>query len=204
MKTLFSLLTLTLGLSSGLLAQKASCSHTFEADGFYNWSFTGNSISLLATQSFGRHAISFGAKIHDNTPITDNRGYAHYRRFNAEKKHETLGLNLGYRFDIRKTDAAVNPYAFYLLQVSRLRLITDYEAHFEIISQTDPIVVFDHTVGVGLQVELVKNLYLNQSFGVGMAQLDSPYASFNRVSHDYFVSGRLGLTYRFSSSEDVD
>ncbi len=156
------------------ISQEEAQNKKFEIDAFYNWSMTGRSISVIANKPFKQHVISFGVKYHDNHFITDNQNYSYKNRFREEKLKEALGMNLGYRFDFIKQNEVVNPYVFYLLQASYLRLIRNYTydpysgntAGFVLIDVTDPFYIFEHVIGVGIQTKLFKGFYLNQSAGM--------------------------------------
>jgi len=203
MKTFILTLLLALTITTHLFGQQASSPRQIELDLFYNWSYVGKNVSLMVDKQLGRHAISLGMKYHDNHFITDNRGYAFKNRFREGGPKEAFGLNIGYQFDLVKGNKFVIPYAFYLLQVSHLRLISDYTydanstatAGFVILDETEPFFIFEHVIGIGLQTRIFENFYLNQSFGIGNAHF-KPFGPSSWNVHEALLFFRMGMTYR--------
>lgn len=201
MKRIFCCFSLTLILFTAF-AQDTIPRPKLEIDAFYNWSMVGKSISLLVNKPLGRHVISAGLKYHDNHIITDKQNYVYKNRFREDGTREALGLNIGYRFDLCRKNQIVNPYLFYLLQVSYLRNIENYAyapysgalAGQVLLKVSNPFYIFEHTIGIGLQTRLFRHFYLNQSVGIGWAHF-KPHDSFQTVG-DPVTLLRIGATYK--------
>src|SRR5436190_22327253 len=102
-KIVFTTLILMFTILS--FSQKDSINHRFkkEIDINYNWSLIGRNLSINYNQYIGRHAIIIGVKQHyNNGAITDNQNYVYKNRGCATNFGESIGLNIGYKFDLLK------------------------------------------------------------------------------------------------------
>jgi len=183
-----------------------------EIDIHYNWAHIGNNISINYNHYIGRHAVTLGIKKHYNEPITDNQGYVYKKRGYAQNNKESIGLNIGYRFDILKNREIVTPYFFFQSQISNLRFRRVYE-NIDIVDNkptiseyttiTSPRFITENVIGIGMTTKIFKNFYLNQSAGIGVSTFkskDDGYypASANKTVSDPASLIRMGLTYRLN------
>lgn len=204
------LIGLIIIFSSYIFGQKSSDYsekvHHLELDAFYTWTMTGQNVSVQGSKYMGNHAFSFGLKYHINRPVLDNQNYVYKKRFFEREFPEAIGFNLGYMFE-PSDNHVVRPYFYYSLQTSYLRLIRDYTTEYSsqsvvagmtVLNETSPFFVFENSIGVGLKTRVYKNVYLNQSAGIGMAWLLNVPNSYARYNIEWVTSLKLGISYRFN------
>lgn len=202
---------ITLSNSSIVEAQNSSNS----VDLLYNYSHIGQSISANWNFNCGeKHTFVTGIKYHMNMPINDNRGFLFRHRFYSENAFQSLGLNLGYERHFKFNESAIEPYVFYLLQAShgmRARFTTEVcdTVNWNVehrTAYTGQLYSLEHGIGVGFTVKACKNLYLNQSVGIGVVNIwekftglfDKTYYNYSWEIADVY---RVGLTYKFGNSK---
>ncbi len=184
-----------------------------EIDVNYNWSHIGRSLNLNYNHYFGRHAISLGIRQHyNNGAITDNQNYVHKNRGYSTSFNESIGLNIGYKFELLRKHEYLMPYLFFQSQISNIRFKNTYE-HYETNSNniyssqtteiSKPVFVTENYIGIGLKVKLYKNLFLNQTIGVGIATFtgeETKGTLFNKPINsniEFSHSIKIGLIYQF-------
>lgn len=184
-----------------------------EIDVNYNWSHIGRSLNINYNHYFGRHAVIIGIKKHyNNAGITEMPRYVFKNKGHATNFKESIGMNIGYRFDLLKKHEYLMPYIFFQSQISNIRFngsytnpeIEDnmlvYNTYHDI---SEPIFVTENYLGIGLKVKLYKNLYLNQTIGVGLATFkgkDTRGMLFNKpinTNLEFSHSIKIGLIYQF-------
>lgn len=195
-------------------AQKDTSSNRFkkELDVNYNWSHIGRNLSINYNQYIGRHAFIIGVKQHYNSVITDNQGYAFRNRGYANNFGESIGLNIGYKYDLLKQHDYLMPYIFFQSQLSNIsyKYIGDeiiyspngnyIHSYSEVVG---PFFTTENFIGFGLKIRLYKNLFLNQTAAVGLTTIESkePYILRGK-KRSYHIDGatsiKLGLIYQFS------
>ncbi|MCD6019174.1 MAG: hypothetical protein K0S53_2295 [Bacteroidetes bacterium] len=215
MKNLIILLSLICIQSSTYFSQTDSLfrKNKKEIDVNYNWSHLGRSMNLNYNHYFGCHALSIGVRQHyNNGAITDNQNYVYKNRGYSTNFSESIGLNIGYKFDLLKKHDYLMPYLFFQSQISNIRFKRTYE-YSEIrdnvlVYHTDSeisklFLVTENYIGFGLKVKLYKNLYLNQTIGVGIATFkgeDTRGMLFNKpinANIEFSHSVKIGLIYQF-------
>lgn len=183
-----------------------------EIDVNNNWSHIGRSLNLNYNHYFGRHAISIGIRQHyNNGAITDNQNYFYKNRGYSTNFKESIGLNIGYRFDLLKKHDYLMPYLFFQSQISNIRFKRIYEyaeirnntlVHHTDSEVSDLLLVTENYIGFGLKVKLYKNLFLNQTIGVGIATFkgkDTKGMLFNKPINfniEFSHSIKIGLIYQ--------
>ena len=189
-------------------------SHKKEIDVNYNWSHIGRSLNLNYNHYFGRHALSIGVRQHYNSVITDNQGYAYKNRGYATNFNESIGINIGYKCDLLKKSEIVIPYLFFQSQLSNIRFKTEYETYEmnvntnsmmekRITEISNPFFVTENYIGFGLKARLIKNLFLNQTIGGGIATFkgDNTKGKLFEKPLNYNIefshSIKIGLIYQF-------
>lgn len=187
-------------------------SHKKEIDVNYNWSHIGRSLNINYNHYFGHHALSIGVRQHYNSVITDNQGYVYKNRGYATNLQESIGLNIGYKYDFLKKSSIVIPYLFFQSQLSNIRFKHPYEYYesssngiYTVIASenTNPIFVTENYIGFGLKVKLFKDLFLNQTIGGGIATFkgDNTKGKIFEKSINYDIefshSIKIGLIYQF-------
>lgn len=184
-----------------------------EIDCNYNWSHIGRNLSINYNQYIGRHAITIGVKQHyNNGAITDNQHYLYKNRGHANNFIESIGINIGYKFDLFKSHEYLMPYVFFQSQLSNIRFKQEYERfetnssnsiYYKTITEiSEPLFVTENYVGFGLKVRLYKNLFLNQSIGGGIATFKTSEKYYqNGKLRNYNLEGclsiKIGLIYQF-------
>ncbi|MES2566906.1 MAG: hypothetical protein V4565_08565 [Bacteroidota bacterium] len=184
-----------------------------EIDVNYNWSHIGRSLNLNYNHYFGRHAIAIGIRQHyNNGAITDNQNYVYKNRGYATNFRESIGLNIGYKFDLLKKHKYLMPYIFFQSQISNISFkrihenpeIWDNTLIIQRYTETSkPLFVTENYVGFGLKVRLYNNLFLNQSIGVGIATFAGENTKgmlFNKPINfniEFSHSIKIGLIYQF-------
>ena len=206
---IFKIINLFLVLSLNAFTQdnsnKTEGKNSIEIDGFYIWTMTGQNLSVMGTKYIGKHGISIGLKYHINKPILDNQNFSYKHRFIEREFPEALGLNLGYKFEPLNKSKVVRPYLYYMLQISYLRNVREYTSEYDgssliagmtIMNETSPFFIFENSIGIGLQTKLYKNIYLNQSAGIGMAGFLNMPDYYSRFNYEWVTSFKLGMSYR--------
>ncbi len=184
-----------------------------EIDVNYNWSHIGRSLNLNYNHYFGRQAISIGIRQHyNNGAITDNQNYVYKNRGYSTNFKESFGLNIGYKLDLLRKHDYLMPYVFFQSQISNIRFKTTYDSpgvweNMLIINtyteMSEPLFVTENYIGFGLKVKLYKNLFLNQTIGVGIATFkgkDTKGMLFNKPINfniEFSHSIKIGLIYQF-------
>lgn len=174
-----------------------------EIDVNYNWSHLGRSLNLNYNHYFGRHALSIGIRQHYNSVITDNQNYVYKNRGYATNFSESIGLNIGYKFDLIKKHDYLMPYVFFQSQISNIRFKRIYDNpevwdNMLIIKRyteiSEPVFVTENYLGFGLKVRLFKNFYLNQTIGGGIATF--------KASEEFYQNGKL-RKYNFEGCSSI-
>lgn len=185
-----------------------------EIDCNYNWSHIGRSLNLNFNQYFGRHALIIGIKQHYNSLIVDDQHYVYKNRGNASNFAESIGINIGYKYDLLKKSKIVIPYLFFQSQISNIRFKNSYEIYEtnsnttsiyakRITDLSDPFFVTENYFGFGLKVKIYKNLFLNQTIGAGIATFQGKNTSSQlfkkQINYDieFSHSIKIGLIYKF-------
>jgi len=139
---------------------------------FYNFGHIGHNLSLNYNHSFGRHAISIGAKYHLATEIRNPDSRFEGCRFKpftstnpaasvAGEFRSRIGLNLGYQYRLVKAESWLTPYLFYQLQATFSMPV--WRQHYPGGSYT----VFENAAGIGIQPVLWNRLRLDAGIGIG-------------------------------------
>lgn len=213
MKNLFILIIICMN-TLNYYSQIDSISNKFkkEIDVNYNWSHIGRNLSINYNQYVGRHAIIIGVKQHyNNGAITDNQNYAYKNRGYATNFSESIGLNIGYKFDLLRKNGCVMPYVFFQSQISNIRFRTTYDNPevwnngliIKTYTETSKqMFVTENYFGFGLKVKLFKNIFLNQTIGGGIATFKRSEAIYNNrrlTKYDFELcsSIKIGLIYQF-------
>lgn len=201
-------------LSHNSYSQKDSIGSRFkkEIDVNYNWALIGRNLSVNYNQYIGRHALIIGVKQHYNTPPESTQFFVYKNAGHAENFIESIGLNIGYKFDLLKHHDYLMPYLFFQSQISNIRyrrswttIVNDQNGQY--ISRntetTDPLFTTENIIGFGLKVKLYKNLFLNQTAGLGIATFKDgethPFANtqLKNFDIDWATSIKLGLICQF-------
>lgn len=213
MKNLFIVIIICMN-ALNYYSQKDSISNKFkkEIDVNYNWSQIGRNLSINYNQYFGRHALIIGVKQHyNNGVITDNQNYVYKNRGYATNFSESIGLNIGYKFDLLKHHEYLMPYLFFQSQISKIRfketynvLITSPNGYYvKTDSETsESVFTTENNFGFGLKVKLFKNIFLNQTIGGGIATFkrsEAFYSNGRLTKYDFELctSIKIGLIYQF-------
>jgi hypothetical protein len=199
-----------------------SVQHCFNASTV--WSGAGQGIKVNYARKKNKSEWELGLRYHINRPITDNRGYALHHRLYAADFGQHLGLNIGYRRDIRISHSQLNPYWFYNL--AGMKMITHdllekcvkdssytigpnndtiitYSTQIERIRYYgEPLIQVENVFGVGISVQAYKNLYLDALAGGGIALIWLQGADraggkkFRYYTWEFTEYLRLGLSYK--------
>ena len=214
MKKLFTLCFIYIcALNSAAQIDSINRKNKKEIDVNYNWSHIGRSLNINYNHYFERHAISIGIRQHyNNGAITDNQSYFYKNRGCATNFSESIGINIGYKYDLLKKHDYLMPYLFFQSQISNIRFKRNYEySEFQnnvVVYNTyseisEPLFVTENYIGFGLKVKLFKNLFLNQTIGVGIATFKGKNTSgvlFNKPINfniEFSHSIKIGLIYQF-------
>lgn len=184
-----------------------------EIDVNYNWSDIGRSLNINYNHYFGRHALTVGVKQHYNSVITDNQSYLYKKRGYSTNFQESIGLNIGYKYDLLKKSSFFMPYLFFQSQISNIRFKNTYEnietsssgLYIRTISEiTEPIFVTENYIGLGLKIKLFKHLFLNETIGGGLATFKGEHTNGrflkNPINYniEFSHSIKIGLIYQLN------
>ncbi|MCD4791605.1 MAG: hypothetical protein K8R54_00100 [Bacteroidales bacterium] len=185
-----------------LTEQSSAQSYSVGLD--YTSKFIGKTIDLNVMFQKNKHAFSGGLVFYTNQKAESEYGISkkqiflspvHFTTLRDEAFGETLierfGLQLEYKYYLRENND-VQPYLFVGNVFSNIGFRTSY---FPIDEYTvlPRMFVWDMFPGIGLQVKLWKNVFLNQSVSPGVLYINhSPFNSFS-LNPMY----RVGLIYSF-------
>ncbi len=174
-----------------------------EIDAHFNWTELDKNTTLNYLHYFGRTALTVGIKIHHNPR---NTYYLHPLdntiRYPQNFK-ESIGLNLGYKYELLKNNKDVMPYLFFQTQLSNMRLHNIIKMQNRIIA-SGKYYITQNILGFSLLIKMTKKWCFNQSVGVGLTTITAKH--FNPVSEKYLIENyprretlvRLGFTYRIN------
>lgn len=201
-------------LSLTIYSQKDSLISRFkkEIDVNYNWALIGRNLSINYNQYVGRHAFIIGLKQHYNTPPESTQFFVYRNAGHAENFTESIGLNIGYKYDLLKSHDYLMPYLFFQSQISNIRyrrsyltIVNDQScSYISHETETTPtLLTTENIIGFGLKVKLHKYLYMNQTVGLGIATFRDgevhPFANtkLKNFDIDWATSIKIGLIYQF-------
>jgi hypothetical protein len=127
----------------------------------YNSVHIGRNISALYGYSLDEnHQIYGGLKYHINTIIRTNRSYIFKKSFHAYNFKETIGLQIGYSYNIPLKNGN-ELFAFYDNQftIAGTRGVASIEYPFK---------AMEHNIGIGLRAGLWENLFATFKIGGGI------------------------------------
>lgn len=170
-------------------------------------SFAINNIVVGLKIPIKKSKLILALRYHLNDRINDNRGFAYWRRVYAANTKEAFGIAFGFQKNFKHKSNEVIPYWFYLSQINYMsrRVETGYLDTNEIFVKTGmyiapPRLYWEHEFGIGLQVKLFNNFFLEQAVAVGYLDIEPFKFYFRQFPIDlepscYF---RIGLTYKFN------
>lgn len=214
MKKLFILCIICIGtLNSNAQNDSINRKNKNEIDVNYNWSHIGRSLNLNYNHYFGRHCIILGVKQHyNNGGITELPHNVYKNRGYKTNFGESIGLNIGYKFDLLKKHDYLMPYLFFQSQISKIRFNRTFEnpvirdntlVYIVDTEISEPLFVTENYIGLGLKVKLYKNFFLNQTIGGGIATFAGENTKgmfFNKPINfniEFSHSIKIGLIYQF-------
>ena len=179
----------------------------------FNSVHVGRNLSAVGKKQFDRHSIVFGLKYNINSIVHDNQGEVFKKRFFAKSFIEHWGLIAGYQYAIKLNKPYLEPYWFYELQFTNShtrnpssQIIYDADGNFLLykneINFFGPIIALENYLGVGLNIQLSKNIFLAQKAGIGMVNyqnLDSIRSPFINSTWEFGYIFSFGVMYRLKS-----
>ena len=166
--------------------------------------------------TIGKHVISAGIKINDAIKYSDN--FVRIGDIYPKSLSEYFGIKIQYQYFINNKIPVVHPYFFTALEYTKSTarsnpiylfnldsLVNPDPQNNYFISREDfsgPYHWFDARIGIGLQADLSKRIYLNfyASMGYQLHFGNNTYIDmydFSFPSSSLSISGGIGIGYRF-------
>ena len=154
---------------------------------FYSNNYTQQNIVLNYGVSFGKSKVSVGVKYILNPVNVPNNILRHH--FYAEESKENFGLDFQYSFNFF-TKSFFSVYAFANVQYTNTKLIGDD------MSIIGPAQAIENNLGIGMNFNLLKNLYLEAQAGGGLSRNFFPKTVIGAKWDNAYIM-RVGLFYTF-------
>jgi hypothetical protein len=171
----------------------------------YNYTFIAQSIEGSVNFRNGHHVLAAGMQVYMNQYADFYEGS--YKNVGyAENWYDRIGINACYQYNIWKDTRTVNPYLFYQAQVAHLCFreplydtVNQYWSDMGTIS--NPHWIMENFIGIGFVFELYKNVQVFQEAGLGFAIWGNNPNSLNKILFEWDYTLKLGVLYRFASSQ---
>lgn len=174
-------------------------------------SFTGSKTRLGYSHQFGKHSISIGAQYLRNSRVhnLDQDNYFK-KRFYATLPTQHLGMSLAYSYQIAKLFGNVPIRLGYDFQFVRADVLNDRYVPKDTMdgitiyafqNEIEPVTMaLENNLCLEVKIPLVKNLFLNHTFGVGIITFHSiPSGLESKIKRNYEFGTMflIGLTWSF-------
>ena len=170
-----------------------------------NETYVGRNVGLTLKKSWDNHSVILGTKYNLNSRVHDLNPDHHFKkRFYANLWSQHFGAIVGYTFDFPAKMEGLVPFFFYDLQFTRSDILSDrYEPteiidgrqYYKYINAFDPVTIaLEQVIGIGLRLPLLKQFYLYQRVGMGLASFHGvPLFLKERADQTYDISFLISL-----------
>ncbi|MFA7272310.1 MAG: hypothetical protein WC044_00490 [Crocinitomicaceae bacterium] len=189
----------------------------------YNAVYNGRNVNLSVKQNFKNLALSVGLKYHINRPEMVPYGSFFKNSATATNFAEHIGFQIGVDYFFYRSDFC-KIGAYYNNQFSRMsETFIFYSALDQLVpvpqSEFDysftkfeklygPVIAFDNTIGLAMEVNLSKRIYTMLRGGFGMMFWKNTDSSFIIAANTFFQHGynftsfgSVGFGYKFAKRE---
>ena len=185
----------------------------------YNSVHVGRNITLGIEKKIKRHGVYVAAKYHVNRRITDDQNNFYKKRFYAIGVPEHFyGVELCYRYDLKKNTAIFYPFYFLNLQIThshtRNRMLLPYTydtltgdvLYKEYLEFFGPFTAFELNTGAGHEIAITNKLSIYQKLGVGIVFITGkekrlPATLFQPFQWEFSAIISFGIGYKIGKRE---
>jgi hypothetical protein len=178
----------------------------------YRISEVGTNISVSYEQNLKKISFFTGLMYHINRDITDNQGAYYRHRFYHRAAAEGFGFTAGLSYPINIPKSNLGLHWLFVSQINYMDhriLWPRYDSTYNYVyyeyfyPENNKIVIVENCIGLGANIKAYKNLYLNASSAIGIANFIGvdPYYNgdkLKRTEWEFSHHLKIGLSYRLN------